>query len=90
MKSKSRTKFREAITTTNKLNPILINELLVISMMGIWPIPNMLINMLTTYKIPMPKVAATTPSLKFSVTLISLDLYAANSETNIPIVRTIA
>ena len=53
---------------------MLSNELLLMSIIGICPMPNILIKKLAIYKMPIPHVAATTPSLKFSVTFISLDL----------------
>ena len=73
MKSKSRTKLRDAMTTTNKLKPILIRELLFISRIGN-PEPKKLITKLIIYTMKIPPVAAATPNLKFSVALINPDL----------------
>ena len=73
IKSKSKTKFKEAITTTNKLNPILNKELLLILKIGKAE-PNILATNPITYTISIPPVAAATPSLKFSVGFISRDL----------------
>ena len=69
IKSKSNTKFKDAITTTNKLNPILNMEALLGFKIDI-PLPKKLITKLIKYIIKIPPVAAHTPNLKFSVGLI--------------------
>ena len=86
IKSKSNTRFKDAITTTNKLIPMLNKDVLLGLRIDI-PDPNILMMKLTKYMIAIPPVAATTPSLKFSVGFISPVLYASNKAANIPNVR---
>ena len=89
MKSKSKTKFKEAITTTNKLIPILSMEALLGFMIDI-PLPKKLIIKLMRYIINIPPVAANIPSLKFSVGLITPVLYTRSKAARIPNVKKIA
>ncbi|MNT28686.1 hypothetical protein D3C72_1643910 [compost metagenome] len=67
MKSKSSTRFSAATTTTNRLNAMPIQP-------PWWIIGTLMLKKLSTnearYSSAIPPVAATTPSLKFSVTLI--------------------
>ncbi len=68
MKSKSSTRFSAAITTTKALKAMPIQ---LASWMKPMPSrPNNRMPMFTRYSRKMPPVAATTPSLKFSVALI--------------------
>ena len=66
IKSKSNTKFSDAITTTKMLNPILNNDEFIGFIIGS-PDPKKLIMKLIRYKTPIPAVAANIPNLKFSV-----------------------
>ena len=50
-------------------------------------VPNMLITRPTRYSSAMPPVAATTPSLNFSVALMSPDLYASSRQARVPKVQ---
>ena len=68
IKSKSNTRFSEAIITTTKLNPILISEPLV-GFITENPAPKKLATNENKYTIAIPPVAANTPNLKFSVAL---------------------
>ena len=68
MKSKSSTRFSAAITTTKPEKAMPIRPLS--WMKPIPPKPNARMPMLIRYSRAMPPVAATTPSLKFSVALI--------------------
>ena len=73
MKSKSRTRFKAAITTTKPLKSIPMLLLLEIIPM---PDPKKLMIKLIRYRMAMPPVAAAIPNLKFSVAAIKPDLYA--------------
>ena len=73
MKSKSKTRFNEAIITTNKLNPMLNIDALV-GLRNEKLIPKKLAIIAKTMNKKIPPVAATTPSLKFSVAFIRPDL----------------
>ena len=73
IKSKSKTRFNEAIITTNMLKPMLNMEELPGFIIDI-PLPKKLMIKLMSYIIAIPPVAATTPNLKFSVGFISPDL----------------
>ena len=75
IKSKSITKFSDAITTINRETPILKFDELFTSRNEI-PDPKMLIIKSTTYKRKIPPVAAKRPNLKFSSGLIILERYA--------------
>ena len=73
MKSKSRTKFNEAIMTTKTLKPMLNKEVFAVFIIDN-PEPKILMIKLMRYIKAIPPVAATTPNLKFSVGFISPDL----------------
>ncbi len=64
IKSKSKTKFNEAIITTNMLKPMLNMEAFPGFIIDI-PLPKKLMTKLMRYIMAMPPVAANTPSLKF-------------------------
>ena len=70
IKSKSNTRFNDAITMTTKLNPILIIEELLILITPI-PDPKIPITKLIKYTMAIPPVAAATPNLKFSLGFIN-------------------
>ena len=89
IKSKSNTKFSEAIITTTKLNPILISEPLV-GFITENPAPKKLATNENKYTNAIPPVAANTPNLKFSVALINPDLYAKSNESKMETVIIIA
>lgn len=84
IKSKSKTKFKAAMATTKRLNPIPKRPL---EWMNPIPEPNMFITILTTYSKAIPIVAETIISLKFSVGFITPVLYKTNKEAKVPKVK---
>jgi len=90
IKSKSITKFKDAITTTKREKPTLNIDVLVGFITGKPPPPKILIKKLIKYTTPIPAVAAKTPNLKFSVACIIFDLYANKRANKIPKVSVIA
>jgi hypothetical protein len=88
IKSKSKTRFIDAIPTTKTENKIPVRPLP--NKDPIKEIPKKDRTRLRTYTIKIPKVAEKTPSLKFSVAAISLLLYRNNKAAKIPKVNAIA